>query len=143
MPYYEPFLWGYYFISLKRFLINLAEIRHVGKQALFGLLVTSLAFSLFPNNSRHLTYATIGSTALLFILFHERSDIFYALSALLLGTVIEVFGVFTGLWFYPETDFLGLPYWYAAMWISVGLLGRRFMIPLANSIADSWDRYRE
>lgn len=144
MPYYEPFLWGFYFMSLKRFLQNdLHEIRHVGKRAIIGLLATSMAFSLVPNNSRHLTYAAMGSTALLFILFHERFDIYFALSALLLGTVIEIFGVSTGQWSYPQPDFGGLPFWYAAMWISVGLLGRRFMIPLANSIADKWGRYRQ
>ena len=48
----------------------------------------------------------------------------------------EIFGVSEGLWSYPAPDFLGIPFWSATMWISVGLLGRRFLIPATEWLAE-------
>ena len=135
MPYYEPFLWGFYFTALKRFVSGTGKGRHFEKKSFLGVLVTSLAFSLF-SSSASLLIATILSTLLLFALFHTRVDISYAACALVLGFIVEVFGVFTGLWSYPAPDFLGIPYWFATMWISVGLLGGRFLIPLGEYLAE-------
>lgn len=135
MPYYEPFLWGFYYINIKRFISEGAEAVIFDKKSIFGLLLTALAFSIFSKNSNTLLMATLFSTGVLFIMFHERFDFYYAAYALGLGFVIELFGVSTGLWVYPEPDFLGIPYWFATMWISVGVLGRRFLIPLAELIS--------
>ena len=135
MPYYEPFLWGFYFTALKRFVSGAGKGLHFEKKSLLGLLLTSLAFSLF-SSSPSLFTATILSTLVLFALFHTRLDIAYAGCALVLGLIVEVFGVFTGLWFYPAPDFLGIPYWFATMWLSVGLLGCRFLIPLGEWLAE-------
>lgn len=137
MPLYEPPLWGFYFLALKRF--N-SDRKHQAMppldwKSVLGVVVTSSMFSLFSNNSQALFVATICSTAFLFVLFHTRTDIAYALSALVLGLIIELFGVSVGLWWYPAPDLLGIPYWFATMWISVGLLGRRFLIPAAERIA--------
>jgi len=92
-------------------------------------------FSLFSSDSHTLFKASLVSTGVLFVLFHTRSDLTFALAALILGVVIELFGVGTGLWKYPEPDVLGIPYWFTTMWISVGLLGARFLIPLAEWMA--------
>ena len=134
MPYYEPFLWGFYYLNIKRFISEGAEAVTFDKKSVFGLLLTALAFSIFSKNSNTLFLATLLSTGVLFIMFHERFDFYYAAYALGLGFVMELFGVSSGLWAYPEPDFLGIPYWFATMWISVGLLGRRFLIPLAEWI---------
>lgn len=134
MPFYEPFLWGFYYINIKRFISEGVEAVTFDKKSVFGLLLTALAFSIFSKNSNTLFMATLLSTGMLFIMFHERFDFYYAAYALGLGFVIELFGVSSGLWAYPEPDFLGIPYWFATMWISVGLLGRRFLIPLAEWI---------
>lgn len=139
MPYYEPFLWGFYFISLKRFA---AENPHgttrsfwLEKESILALAVTSGAFSVFSRNSSSLLIATIFSTLFLFVLFHTKLDFCYAVGGLALGFIVELFGVSTGLWSYPVPDFLGIPYWFATMWISVGLLGCRFLIPLGEWLA--------
>ena len=87
-------------------------------------------------NARPLFLATLVSTALLLAFFHERADIQWAGAALVLGLIVELFGVSAGLWRYPDPDFLGIPFWFATMWISVGVLGRRFLIPLAALIAN-------
>lgn len=134
MPYYEPFLWGFYYLNIKRFISERAEAVIFDKKSIFGLLLTALAFSIFSKDSNTLFMATLLSIGVLFIMFHERFDFYYGAYALALGFVIELFGISTGLWAYPEPDFLGIPYWFATMWISVGVLGRRFLIPLAEWI---------
>lgn len=141
MPYYEPFLWGFYYLSLKRSIGEPPGAVRLEAKALFGLILTGAAFSLFGDNSTLLTSASSVSTAALFILFHTRYDFLYALSALLVGLVVELFGVSIGLWRYPEPDFLGIPYWFAPMWLSVGVLGRRFLIPLAELIVQKARNY--
>lgn len=136
MPYYEPLLWGFYFLSMKRFISGTAGNQAgFGWRSVAGLAATSTAFSLFSYDSDALFVATLCSTGLLLILFHTSRDLSYAMYALAMGVVVEIFGVSTGLWSYPEPDVLGIPYWFATMWMSVGLLGRRFLIPAAEWIA--------
>lgn len=132
MPYYEPFMWGFYYLSVKRFINEPPESKKLNIMALLGLLITGICFSFFPGNSDHLTIASIISTSVLLILFHEWYDLYYAGFALILGFIIEVFGVFSGNWTYPDPDILGIPYWFITMWVSVGLLARRFLIPLSE-----------
>jgi hypothetical protein len=138
MPLYEPFLWGFYFMTLKR-IVSGNETSHVHRNSLdikgaIGLLITSATFSLFSRTSWFFA-ATVLSSVGLFVLFHTKRDFSYAGASLLLGLIVELFGVSTGFWFYPAPDFLGIPYWFAPMWISVGLLGWRFLIPLSGQLA--------
>jgi hypothetical protein len=136
MPYYEPALWAFYFLSMKRFITGpIAEPVTVGKKTVVGLVATSACFSLFSFDSHALFMATACSTTLLLVLFHEKPDVHYAVFALGMGFIVEMFGVSTGLWSYPMPDFAGIPLWFATMWISVGLLGRRFLFPAAQWIA--------
>lgn len=136
MPYFEPFLWGFYYLALKRF-VDGRELRapRLTWKAAGGLAATSAAFSIFSFDSHALLAATLCSTAVVLGLFHDRPDLAYAASALVLGLIVELYGVSTGLWWYPEPDFLGIPYWFATMWISVGVLGRRFLIPTSEWLA--------
>lgn len=136
MPYYEPALWAFYFLSLKRFVSGTSPERiGVDMKSVLGLIVTTMAFSFLSFDSRMLLIATGCSTLLLFVFFHTPVDVRYAVSALTLGLIVEVFGVTTGLWSYPTSDFLGVPYWFATMWMSVGLLGRRFLLPASEWVA--------
>ena len=135
MPYYEPFLWSFYFLSLKRFVLGSGTVAdRLDWRAVAAVVATSVAFSLFTD-SRALLLATLVSTGLLFLLFHTPEDVAAAAFALALGFIIELFGVSLGLWWYPAPDFLGIPYWFATMWLSVGLLGRRFLIPVSEWLA--------
>jgi hypothetical protein len=136
MPYYEPFLWGFYYLAMKRFVSGRTRQGvTVTWKTLVGLAATCVAFSLFASNPPALLVATACSTALLFAFFHTHLDRYYALCALTLGIVVELFGVSTGLWSYPASDLLGVPYWFATMWLSVGLLGRRLLIPASEMLA--------
>jgi len=134
MPYYEPFLWGFYYLTMKRFIAEPPPRVLLEKKAFLGLVATGISFSLFSKDSDALLISSVVSTCLLLLLFHERYDFLYAAVALALGLVIEIFGVSTGLWSYPDPDFLGVPFWFSTMWMSVGLLGRRFLIPLAERL---------
>ena len=136
MPWYEPLMWGYYYLFLRRLIGEPGRGVSLGLKAVLGLTVTGLCFSLFSQDKTALLLATSGSTALLLVFFHRRYDLCYATAALALGFVVELFGVWTGLWDYPDPDVLGIPFWFATMWISVGLLGRRFLIPLSEWLAE-------
>ena len=135
MPYYEPFLWGFYFTVLRRFVSGRGGVFHFKRKCLAGLLATAVAFSVFSRIPSLFLAATVVSTLFLFMLFHTRLDFYYAVCSLMLGFIIEVFGVSTSLWSYPSPDFLGIPYWFATMWISVGVLGYRFLMPLGDWMA--------
>ena len=135
MPYYEPFLWGFYFTALKRFVSGERKTPSFQTQSLVGLLVTAAVFSLFSRTPSLFFPATVFSTLVLVGLFHTRLDLYYAGCSLMLGFIVELFGVSAGLWSYPAPDFLGIPYWFATMWINVGLLGYRFLIPLGEWLA--------
>lgn len=143
MPWYEPWLWGFYFLSLRRLVEGTRpDPRPLEPKAVVAVIITSVAFSVFGEDSRQLLFATLGSTGLLLVLFHTAGDLAYAVSALVLGFIIEIFGVSTGLWWYPAPDFLGIPFWFATMWISVGLLGRRFLVPASQWMAARFGRQR-
>jgi uncharacterized membrane protein YoaT (DUF817 family) len=136
MPYYEPLLWGFYFLALKRFVAGTArDTVRIDAKSVVGLAATSVAFSLFGRDSHLLLAGTACSTALLLLLFHSPRDLAFAVSALVLGVIVELFGVSTGMWRYPAPDVLGIPFWFATMWISVGVLGRRFAIPASEWLA--------
>lgn len=129
MPYYEPLLWGFYFLNLKRFFAGQKQVDNLEWRAIAGLVLISLAFGIFSGTSWH-TAAVFVAAGILLIFFHRKEDLYFALYTLGMGFVVELFGVKTGKWFYPEPDMLGMPFWFAPMWISVGLLGRRFLLPL-------------
>lgn len=136
MPYYEPFMWGFYYLTITRFIGEQPGTHRLEAKVFLGMLLTGAAFSLFAGNSKNLLIFTGISTSILILMFHERHDLLYALCALVLGIVVEIFGVLTGLWSYPAPDFLGIPFWFATMWVSVGILGRRLLVPLAEWMAD-------
>ncbi|MDY7034593.1 MAG: hypothetical protein SV375_00305, partial [Thermodesulfobacteriota bacterium] len=45
MPYYEPFLWGFYYLSMKRYIGEKAKAVPLSCKAFLGLALTSLTFS--------------------------------------------------------------------------------------------------
>lgn len=139
MPYYEPLLWGFYFLSLKRFFLADREVS-LEWPAFLGLGFVSIAFGMFASTG-WLSAAVFVATAGVLFLFHSREDLAYAAYTLTLGFVVEFFGVSSGEWAYPDPDFLGIPFWFAPMWISVGLLGRRLLFPLVAVLDRNISRF--
>ncbi len=85
-PLYEPFLWGFYFLSMKRFVSGRASDHPaLSGKAIAGLVATSLMFSIAGADSRVLLLATGCSTLLLLAMFHTAGDLAYAACALVLG----------------------------------------------------------
>ena len=106
-----------------------------GRRSIFGFLLTALVFPLFSWSSSLLLLSTIISTAILFIMFHDLMDLYFAAYMLGLGLVVELFGVFFQVWSYPpQPELMGIPCWCAMMWLSAGILGRRLLFPLAGWI---------
>jgi hypothetical protein len=62
MPYYEPFMWGFYYLTITHFVGEMPKTHRLEARAFFGLLVTGLSFSLFANDSRILLVSTLIST---------------------------------------------------------------------------------
>lgn len=136
MPYYEPLLWGFYFTCMGKLAgLGPGETPPFQWTNVLGLAVTSVVFSVFPADGHRLTIASLCSTALLLALFHTRRDWTYAGTALVMGAIVEVFGVWTGIWWYPAPDVLGIPWWFATMWVSAGVLGYRFLVPVSTWVA--------
>jgi hypothetical protein len=135
MPYYEPLLWGYWFLNISRFAAEPSGQINLHWRAFLGVVVTAAMFTVLGANSDHLLWGTLVSSALLLVLFHEAADVRQGLYAMALGFAIEYFGVSQGFWSYPHPDILGMPYWFATMWFSIGILGRRFVQPLAQWLA--------
>jgi len=143
MPYYEPFLWGFYYLNIRRFFKEkVSDLPCLEIKSFVGLLLTGLAFSIFSTTSNQLLLASTISTVILLLFFHQNLDFAYGGYALLMGLFVELTGVTAGLWHYPDPDFLGVPYWFATMWISVGILGRRFLFPLSELIVKKINRQR-
>lgn len=138
MPWQEPLLWMCWYLHIVRFVGEPPRAVRLGTPAWVGLLATVAAFSSFGGDPRVLSIATLASCALLVAFFHSGRDLAYGACALSLGMAVEWVGVAQGLWWYPRDDFLGLPVYAATMWLSVGLLGRRFAVPLAEWIERRW-----
>ncbi len=134
MPSYEPLMWGYYFLTFKRFLADPALPQRVDIKAIGGLIMVSACFVILANNSALLNFALLGASAVLFLMFHEPYDIYFALTGFVMGTIVDTFGVHAGLWWFPAPDALGIPFWIPLMWVIAGLMGRRFLIPLSIMI---------
>lgn len=139
MPYYEPLLWGFYFLSLKRFFDRDQGVS-LQWPAFLGLGFMSVAFSFFAGTVWH-SVAVFVATGGVLALFHTRQDLAHAAYTLALGFAVELFGVSTGEWSYPDPDFFGIPFWFAPMWISVGLLGHRLLFPLVAALDRNISRF--
>ncbi|CAN7555642.1 hypothetical protein LJR129_004005 [Acidovorax sp. LjRoot129] len=141
MPWHEPLLWMGWYLHIVRFVGRPAQAVRLSPSAWIGLLATVLAFSLFGHDARALTIASTASCAVLLALFHSRDDLGYGLCAVVLGLSVEWAGVASGLWSYPDAGFGGIPGWSFMMWLSVGLLGRRFVVPLAEWLTPMGGRH--
>ena len=139
MPWHEPLLWMGWYLHIVRFVAQPAREVRLDRSAWIGLLLTVLAFSAFGGDVRATTLAASVSCAVLLAMFHSRGDLAYGLCAVSLGLLVEGVGVANGLWSYPGAGFAGIPGWSVMMWMSVGLLGRRFVLPLAEWLARPWE----
>jgi hypothetical protein len=133
MPVYEYLMWGTY---------TLHTIRLLGGKPRSDRLIlryaAAVAFVLPFAMIADPTLLVITSTTLLvggLALFHDRTDLLYAGCMAVLGAVIELVGVGTGQWHYPDHPHAGVPLWSLTMWAGVGLFTRRLVLPLVRGSA--------
>jgi hypothetical protein len=132
MPWHEPMLWMGWYLHLVRFVGEPPHAVRLRWTAWVGLLATVIAFSAFGGDAGALNVAASVSTGLLLAMFHHPGDLAYGLCAVVLGLLVEWVGITHGLWSYPGAGAAHLPFWSGLMWLSVGLLGRRFVVPAAE-----------
>lgn len=129
MPFYEIFMWGFYFLLAKRFIGDTYVKQKSLKVPIFYALTFAVCFSVIKDFS----VLFISSTAVLFssfYFFQEQEDIMYMFFMLVLGLIIECFGTLTGLWFYTNPELIIIPYWFIDLWMFAGLIERRLGFPL-------------
>jgi len=132
MPYYEPFMWGFYFLHAKRMLEGKEH------QKLFpGLLLAFtfvLSLSSIPDETSLLVVAgLVVCIALLF--FRTREDFFYTLYFIGIGCVIELIGTKTGVWYYGIEHYYA---WWIVTWGGSGLILYRTIIPASLFIENKF-----
>lgn len=132
MPWHEPVLWMGWYLHLVRLVGEPAQAVRLHWTAGVGLLATVIAFSAFGGSEQALNIAVSASSAVLLALFHRAGDLAWGACAVALGLLVEWAGVTQGLWFYPGLEPAAIPFWSGPMWLSVGLLGRRLVVPLAE-----------
>lgn len=134
MPYYEIFLWGFYFLHTTRMLGGSVPKR-VLPGFVFALLSMS-ALSFIPVVS----YALIATGGLLIgtlALFRTKQDIIYTAYLLTIGVLIELLGTESGKWSYTIDGYV---FWWMVTWAVSGLVLYRAILPLCTIISRSLER---
>lgn len=134
LPVFEFFVWGFFVLNARRFV--------GGPTPPFqGTIVMPLALLFAMPFVLHLASNLLfGSTlvvlAALVFFFHDHWDLRCLVYWVLVGAGIEILGVRTGQWHYPDAPWGGVPPWFITMWGGVGLLSRRLVWPMA----ELWNR---
>jgi len=127
LPYFEPFMWGFFLLHTWRMLNGPVPQRVDWKTWLLTLLFAA-TFILAPNQTVLLA-ATAFILAVGLTMYRARLDWLYVAYMILLGAIVEYTGVFSGQWHYPGNPPTGVPLWFATMWGGIGLFLRRLMLP--------------
>jgi hypothetical protein len=129
MPYFELFLWGFYFLNAHRLLRGDAPPRLV-PGLIFSVLIMAV-LSLMPSVSLSLLAAAMLLIFVIIFYFKTRKDVQYTFYLLSMGLVIEYLGTTTGKWSYAIDNYL---YWWMVTWAVSGLILYRTMLPLTQII---------
>ncbi|HUY62389.1 MAG TPA: hypothetical protein VMV50_01180 [Candidatus Paceibacterota bacterium] len=129
LPYYEPFMWGFYFLHAKRMLGGALP-----RRLLPGIVLTvTVAATATLVSDTFVSAVLIGiELGVALFLFHTKTDFRYILYLAALGVIVEALGTATGQWSY------GVPYyvlWWVVTWSASGLILYRTGLPLAAAIA--------
>ncbi|MDP2838115.1 MAG: hypothetical protein Q8O53_02460, partial [Candidatus Moranbacteria bacterium] len=134
MPYYEIFLWGFYFLHAHRLLGGSVPQRFV--PGLVFSLLSMGALSLIPVVSFALVVTggiLIGALAY----FRTKDDLRYTAYLLIIGVFIEFLGTKTGTWAY---NIDGYVFWWVVTWAVSGLVLYRTILPLCAMLAGRFEK---
>ncbi len=128
MPYFEVFMWGFYFLHASR-LLQGAIPTSVWQGIIFSGVIF-LALSAIPNISIALI---VGAGILIGALFYfgTKKDVLYSGYLMLIGVLIEYLGTATDTWKYSIDNYF---YWWVITWAVSGLVLYRTMLPLVRLI---------
>lgn len=135
MPYFELFLWGFYFLNAHR-LLKGAPLPRVVPGLIFSVLIMA-SLSLMPSIGFSLLAAAILFAFTLIFYFSTKKDVQYALYLLVIGLVVEYFGTHTGKWSYATDHYL---YWWIVTWSISGIILYRAMLPLTHILSNRFFR---
>lgn len=121
MPYNELLMWGFYCLNAKRFVQENNKNKVHKKSLIFYSIIFASTFSVIKDEVILMLLSLILLVFGYFI-FKERKALLYVLYFLLMGIVVEFFGVYYGLWHYPSATYFHLPLWAPLMWIHIGLI---------------------
>lgn len=128
LPAYEFFMWGFYALHTKRMLQGDVPRKKIWLVFVLAFLYI-LTFSFIKDTSLLFTVSSILLIASLFF-FHEVMDFVYVGYFVALGTLIEYTGVLSGLWYYVDSIYGGVPFWFITLWGGVGFFLRRLVLPI-------------
>jgi hypothetical protein len=128
MPCYEPLIWGYLLLHT----LHTVD----GPVPAGGRLVPALWLAAFAlpflviTNPVVLFAVSLALLAVGLALFHGRYDFAYVAYFLVVGTLWEYVGVWSGQWRYPGDPPGGVAPWFIPMWGGIALALRRVILPL-------------
>ncbi len=125
MPYYEPFMWGFYFLHTTRILGGEAP-----KRALPGLilaLIVVVTITYF-SNTQLVSWLLIAIVLGGLLVFRTQKDFEYVIYLLGVGIVLEYAGTHFGEWTYNIDNYL---LWWIATWALSGLILYRTIHPIS------------
>jgi hypothetical protein len=128
MPWWEPLIWGYLLVHTIH-MVNGPTPR--GRRAIALVWFVAFAMPFLALTDQVVLFAV--SLALLaagLVLFHEPYDFAYVGYFLLVGSLWEYVGVWSGQWLYPGDPPGGVAPWFAPMWGGIALGLRRLILPL-------------
>ena len=125
MPYYEPFVWGFYFLHAVR-MLGVKEVHKIIPGLVFALAFT-LPISLVQDEVVTLTLSGLVLLVGLSV-FRTKNDFVYTLYFVLLGCIIEFVGTQTGTWYYGIEHYYA---WWVITWGGSGLILYRTLIPVS------------
>lgn len=127
MPCYEPLLWGYLLLHTLH-MVNGPTPR--GRLLLPAALAVVFAVPFLVITDPVVLFVVSGVIlAVGLIIYHEVYDLAYVGYFVLVGTLWEYAGIWSGQWSYPDPPPGGLPPWFAPMWGGIALLLRRLVLP--------------
>lgn len=126
MPYYEPFVWGFYFLHGTRMLRGRTSEKLT--PGLLFALVFVLALSSIPDETVLLTVAGL-IVCIALLIFRTKEDFLYTLYFIGIGCAIEFVGTKTGVWYYGIEHYYA---WWIVTWGGSGLILYRTIIPVCT-----------
>ncbi len=129
LPIWQFLMWGYWLFFSIRFIKQSSD-----QKIRFITIILLLIFSLCFTVSTEQTFILARSTIIIIIIFffhHSKLDFAYFFVMIFLGTIVELLGIYTEIWLYPDNIY---PLWSINMWGGIGIFLNNFKKPIYQLI---------